>query len=117
MLPQLDDDGGQRQEVRVLTDGVKVVLSADEIAVVGVEFERLREKHHGPLGVASEAPVAGQVVVDDRLAGIHGHRVFQGLDGQIQLAGALVAQPSVSQIWMLSPSSSVAFFRGSIASA
>ena len=77
--------------MRVVADGVEVVLEVDEVAVFGLEVEGLGEIGDGELDVAGEAPVAGEVVVNDGLGGVGFEGFFERLNGEIEAAGAFVA--------------------------
>ena len=76
---------------RIHPNRIEVRLVANQLAEVAVDFQGVGQALQGPATVAGEAPVAGEIVVEDRFARVDGDGVFERADRFFELADALEA--------------------------
>ncbi len=81
----------EADEAGVEADRVEVGLVGEEAMEPWVDLESLEEAFEGFLGVSGEAPIAGQVVAQERLAGMSLEGGLEHLDCLGEAVGAFVA--------------------------
>jgi adenylosuccinate lyase len=75
----------------ITSERIEIGFSRDQLAKVAINFQCLGQVLESPVSVKNQAPITGQVVVQNGLARLHRQGVLQCFNGPRNLANPLVA--------------------------